>query len=180
MVAFDHRGVMSSRSLGTRGGAAVPKITHHSPTPRARSIDLPFGSVRAHSHDPPGHLSPACCGRHSRHHPKTCSAPRGRPLPWPLRRRSVPVIVRDGGRFDTDARYRRTRATHGCQRVDPEGLCEFSDFHRHGGYVAMFALPDPPQPLSPPGARSSDRKATQHSTARDTDLGLTHTAIHPL
>ena len=45
----------------------MPKITH-SPAPRARSIDQPFGSVRAHSHDPPGHLSPACCGRHCRHH----------------------------------------------------------------------------------------------------------------
>ena len=114
--------------------------------------------VREHSHDPLGHLSLRAAGVIAGIMPETFPASRGRPL----RRRSVPVIVRDGGRFDTDTRYRRTRATRGCQRVNPEGSYELSDFHRHGDYVVMFALPDIPQPLSPPGARSSYRTAAAY------------------
>ena len=40
----------------------------------------------------------------------------------------------------------------------------------------MFALPDPPQPLSPSGARPSDRQATQwHATPTSGSLSQPHT-----
>ena len=165
--------IVKGCQVGSLERGAVPEITH-SPAPRARSIDQPFGSVRAHSHDPPGHLSPACCGRHCRHHA-----------------RNVLSVAREAASkaLGTCNRVGWEWVRYGSEIPTNEGDKRLSE-SESGRVIRLVRFPSTwgscrhvrsPRPASAAlASRGSTKRPAGHSMARDTDLGLTPTAIHPL